>query len=230
MRKVFIYGVIGSFSVLLGVSSFAVSSCAQLKEIVSAMDTNNRLLSSLQADIAMSKWDAGLQARDGDLRQGSTKYVPKTSNQGMLARIDWEKPVEEHLAIQGDQYKLYQPKIKQMLTGPVQKGQGNTGNALSFLSMKREQLRSDYDTAYIGEEKLVDKTATWHIQLTPKRVVSYKLVDLWVDREGMPRQVKITERNNDTTTVLLTNIRKNDTIKGSAFDIKPPKGTSVRTP
>ena len=96
--------------------------------------------------------------------------------------------------------------------------------------MKREQLRSDYDTAYIGEEKLVDKTATWHIQLTPKRVVSYKLVDLWVDREGMPRQVKITERNNDTTTVLLTNIRKNDTIKGSAFDIKPPKGTSVRTP
>jgi outer membrane lipoprotein-sorting protein len=230
MRNIFRYGLVGPLFVLLVVTGFAGKANAQLKEIVSAMDTNNRLLASLQADISMSKWDAGLRASDGPVRQGTTVYLPRTAKQEMRARIDWKNPVVESLAIQGDQYKLYQPRLKQMIEGTVQKGKGNAGNALSFMNMKREQLRADYDTVYVDEERLADSTPTWHIQLTPKKVVSYKLVDLWVDREGMPRQVRITEQNNDWTKILLTNVHKNDTIKGSAFSIDLEKGTVIKKP
>jgi outer membrane lipoprotein-sorting protein len=47
-------------------------------------------------------------------------------------------------------------------------------------------------------------------------------------RNGMPVQAKIVERNNDTTTVLLSNIQKNVTIKGNVFDLSPMlKGVKV---
>ena len=60
---------------------------------------------------------------------------------------------------------------------------------------------------------------TFHLELTPIRATSYKTADLWVDGDGMPRQAKITEQNNDWTTVLLTNIQKNVTLKGGMFKL-----------
>jgi outer membrane lipoprotein-sorting protein len=66
-----------------------------------------------------------------------------------------------------------------------------------------------------------------HIKLTPKTRTSYKTAELWVDVDGMPRQSKLTEHNNDTTTVLLTNIQKNPSLKGSDFEIKLPPGTKT---
>jgi len=43
----------------------------------------------------------------------------------------------------------------------------------------------------------------------------------------MPRQAKVVEQNGDTTTVLLSNIKKNVTIKGDVFDLKYPKSAKV---
>ena len=53
------------------------------------------------------------------------------------------------------------------------------------------------------------------------------MADLWVDGNGMPVQAKITEKNNDTTLVLLSNMQKNVTIKASEFKINLPKGTKI---
>ena len=48
------------------------------------------------------------------------------------------------------------------------------------------------------------------------------MAELWVDGNGMPRQAKIIEQNNDTTAILLTNIQKNVTLKGEIFKLKYP--------
>ena len=45
----------------------------------------------------------------------------------------------------------------------------------------------------------------------------------WVDGDGMPRQSKIIYPNNDTTTILLSNVQKNVTLKAEIFKLKYPK-------
>ena len=63
--------------------------------------------------------------------------------------------------------------------------------------------------------------------MTPKSANSYKGADLWVDANGMPVQAKVVEKNNDSTTIQLTNIERNATVKGDVFAIKPPKNTKI---
>ena len=77
------------------------------------------------------------------------------------------------------------------------------------MSMSKDQLNASYDVVYIGEEQLSGGTLAWHLQLTPKAATSYKTAEIWVDGDGMPRQAKINEQNNDSTTVLLANIQRN---------------------
>jgi len=63
--------------------------------------------------------------------------------------------------------------------------------------------------------------------MTPKVPTSYKSAEVWVDGNGMPVQSKVIEKNNDTTTVLLTNLQKNVRVDKSEFQIKLPDGTKV---
>ncbi|HEX8637747.1 MAG TPA: outer-membrane lipoprotein carrier protein LolA, partial [Pyrinomonadaceae bacterium] len=98
--------------------------------------------------------------------------------------------------------------------------------ALAFMSMSKAQLKANYNVKYIGQEN-VGAVPTWHLELTPKAAGSYKQADLWVDGNGMPIQAKVIERNNDATTVLLTNLQKNITIQSEIFALNPPKGTKI---
>ena len=91
--------------------------------------------------------------------------------------------------------------------------------------MSKEQLKANYNVKYLGEETVGGGTRTLHLELTPKAVGKYKSAEIWVDGNGMPVQTKIVEINNDSTTVLLTNLRINETIKPSVFTINLPKGT-----
>ena len=207
----------------------AVSANAQgvLPEILKRMDANNKSLKSLKASIKMSKHNAQLD--EYDLYEGSVQYLPAASKEQIKVRIDWAKPVVEHLAVGGGQYILYRPRLEQAIIGKVDSAKGNAGagGALAFMSMNRAQLKANYDVAYIGEETVNGSVKTWHIQLTPKSPTSYKGADLWVDTNGMPVQAKVIEKNNDSTTVQLTNIERNATVKGDVFAIKPPKNTKI---
>jgi outer membrane lipoprotein-sorting protein len=142
----------------------------------------------------------------------------------MYVRIDWTQPVEEQISVIGDVYELYRPRLKQVITGRVNGSKNNAaaGGALSFMSMSKQQLTANYDVNYIGEEQVGGGVATWHLQLIPKARTSYKSADLWVDANGMPLQAKIIEHNNDTTTVLLSNIEKNITLSSKIFSLDYP--------
>jgi outer membrane lipoprotein-sorting protein len=48
------------------------------------------------------------------------------------------------------------------------------------------------------------------------------MAELWLDKDGMPRQIKTTEPNNDWTMVLLFNLEKNITISLKSFEIIYP--------
>lgn len=214
----------------LFVASSAVSANAQgvLSEILNRMDANNKSLKSLKASIKMSKHNAQLD--EYDLYEGGVQYIPAASKEQIRVRIDWAKPVVEHLAVGSGQYILYRPRLEQAIIGKVSETKGNSstaGGALAFMSMNRAQLKANYNVAYLGEETVNGSVKTWHIQLTPKTAASYKSADLWVDTNGMPVQAKVVEKNNDSTTVQLTNIERNATVKADVFAIKPPKNTKI---
>jgi len=173
------------------------------------MHNYNKALQSLRGDIEMVKTDAGLGI--SDTTDGSTKYLPKTGKHEMFVRIDWTKPVNESIVIIGDDYNLYRPKLNQVIIGKTNKvsKQNSPGSALAFLSMSKEQLKANYSVIYIGVESISGGVSTWHLQLTPKIKTSYKLADLWVTPDGFPQQAKVTENNNDSTTIMISNVQSN---------------------
>jgi outer membrane lipoprotein-sorting protein len=213
--------------VLNAFSSQASAQAGVLGEILKRMDNNNKGLVSLKSGIKMNKFNA--QLGENDLTEGDLNYIPGKTEKDIYVRINWTKPVVEYLAISRGEYVLYRPRTKQAIVGKVDSAKGNSksGGALAFMTMSKAQLRENYDVKYAGEESVGGGVNTFHLVLTPKKPNSYKSADLWVDRNGMPVQAKIVEKNNDTTTVLLTNVDRNATVKASDFKITPPKGTAI---
>jgi outer membrane lipoprotein-sorting protein len=195
-----------------------------LGEILHRMDEHNKALQSLKADVRREIFNA--QLGDTDVSTGRTSYVPKSAKTDMLVRIDWITPREEHLAITGDSYDMYIPKTKARYIGNVNSvtnGGKVPANALAFMSMSRQQLTATYLVDFVGKETVAGST-TWHLLLTPREKASYKSANLWVDANGMPIQAKITAPNDDSTTVLLTNLQKNVTVNKADFKLQVPPG------
>lgn len=191
-----------------------------LNEILNRMDGYNKKLRTLQAAVTMEKYESGLKITD--TTEGTLKYLPKNGRQDMYARIDWTRPLVEHIAVVGNSYTLYRPRLNQVLVGKT----GGTKNkvpagALSFMSMSKTQLKNSYTVKYLGEEK-AGGSETWHLELTPKTEAGYQRAHLWVNKNGLPIAVRIVEKNDDTTTVRLSGVKENETLKAEVFVIDYP--------
>lgn len=231
MNKILKTGII-TLGLTLFLNVFAaVNTNAQvspvLREIVGRMDRYNKALTSLQSNVTMVKWDSTLNAND--TYEGTASYLPKSSKNPMAVRIDWSKPAVEQMAVRGDQYELYRPRLNQVIKGKTNsaKTTGSAGGALAFMSMSKAQLQANYTVRYVGQEAISGGTQTWHLELTPKNPTSYKTAEIWVDSDGLPRQAKVTEKNNDTTTVLLQNVKTNITLNVSIFKLDYPKNAKI---
>ena len=98
----------------------------------------------------------------------------------------------------------------------------------AFMNPSKELLMANYVIKYLGEEKIDNGIVTWHLEFTPKIEKNYyKTGELWVDSNGMAIQMKAIKNNNDSITVLFTNLEKNIALKGGDFQVNPPKGTKL---
>lgn len=229
MNKYFKY-ILPAIAIVFLVSTSATVASAQgppIREILKRMDANNKALTSLKSSIKMNKINA--QLGENDVTEGELNYRPGKTQSQIFVRIDWTKPVIEHLAIANGQYVLYRPRTKQAIVGKVDsvKNGPKAGGALAFMTMSKAELSANYDVKYAGEETVNSGVTTFHLVLTPKAATSYKTADLWVDANGMPVQAKIVEKNNDSTTILLSNVQRNVTINASMFTISPPKDVKI---
>ena len=196
-----------------------------LNEILKRMEVNRDTMKTLRSNVTMVKFNS--QLKESDTTEGTSIYLP-LKGRDALVRIDWTKPVEEKLAVVNGEYILFRPRLKQAIIGKAKdaKGNGKANGALSFMNMSKEQLKANYAIKYLGEEKVSGGVSTWHLELTPKTASNFKIAELWVDGNGMPIQAKVVENNNDSTTVLLSNVQKNATINANDFAIKLPAGTT----
>ena len=136
-------------------------------------------------------------------------YLPAKGRDAFV-RIDWTKPAQEVLSVVNGKYVIYRPRLNRLSPASTKNatGSGKANSALAFMNMSKAQLKANYTIRYIGQENVSGGIPTWHLELTPKTKQNYKFADLWVDGNGMPIQAKVTENNNDTTTVLLSNLKK----------------------
>lgn len=214
-----------------GIGTSETAAQGVLNTILRRMDVHNQAVSSLQAEVTMMKYNTQLGVADTFV--GSTSYLPKTAKRGVYMRLDWRtengRPKKESISVIGDSYEIYRERTNQVIEGKV-KGSKNSGpstsNALGFMSMSKDELQRNYSVQYIGEEMLQGGVPTVRMLLTPKAAASYKSAELWVDVDGMPRQAKIVERNDDTSTVLLEKIVKNATIAADRFKLNYPKNAA----
>src|SRR5215203_5562364 len=206
-------------ALLLFIFAFSTTSVfPQVIEILKRMDAHQKALKTLRADLTISKFS--LLFGGTFTKEGALQFLPAKDKP--VLRIDSTKPAPESFLIVGNQSIVYLPDRKTAYTGA--RSDAGINLLLLFLSISKANLAIAYTVSYAGEEK-VGTIRAWHLELTPKAAKNYKIIELWVDGNGMPVQSKITENNGDWTSIVLGNLQTNVAIKGSDFKIDLPKGT-----
>ena len=116
---------------------------------------------------------------------------------------------------------LYRPRLKQVIIGTTNSVRSAKDNdVLALLNMSAAQLRSRFgDFQDEREETLWGGIHTTHLKAVPKTAASYKYIEVWVDDSGMPVQTKMVEKNDDSTTMRLSNVARNADIPASVFKL-----------
>jgi outer membrane lipoprotein-sorting protein len=186
------------------------------------MERNRRDMRSLRAAISMEKWNN--QLREGEKSEGWLAYMP-AQGRNAYVRVEWQKPRKEILTVADGQYQLYNLRQNVVYEGRATGGtKTKASSVLGYMNMSAAQIRSNFNAEYLGEESLYGGVNTSHLKITPKGGASYKYAEIWVDGSGMLIQAKVVERNDDSTTVRLMNLQKNDVISPDHFRQQVPDG------
>ena len=191
-----------------------------VSSLYTRMQRSQQTLKSLSADISMVKYNS--QIRDSDEFYGNVKYIP-VGGKSAFVRLEWTKPQHEILAVANGAYILYRPRLNMAYVGTTNSiKNGKDSDVLALLNMSTSQLKTRFgDLQDLREnEVLWGGVKTTHFKAVPKGAASYNYIEVWVDDSGMPVQTKMVEKNNDSTTVRLTNVAKNQTIDKGIFDLK----------
>ncbi len=199
-------------------SSTSAQSAGLISSLLNRMERNRQDLKSLRANLSMEKYNA--QLRDSDRYSGSVLYVPATGRNAYV-RVEWQYPQREILAVSNGKYTLFRPRLNMAYEGNARSGRGKVSTMFDFMNMSRQQLVSRFEPLQdIYEETLWGGVRATHIKLVPKGAASYKWAEVWVDGGGMPVQTKIVEKNDDATTVRLTNMARNTGVAFDEFTLK----------
>jgi outer membrane lipoprotein-sorting protein len=220
MKKLFslslVIGLVLATMSIAPASRTNAQSAGLVSSILNRMERNKRSLKTLRADISMEKYNS--QLRDKEMFYGVVLYMPVAAGSAFV-RLEWNKPQHEILTTENGNYMLYRPRL-----GLVYIGKNNSINSrsdsdvLALMNMSATQLRTKFgEFQDVRDETLWGGVATTHFKVVPKVAASYKYLEAWVDNEGMPVQTKMVEKNDDATTVRLTNLARNQTIPLDQF-------------
>ncbi|MDT4955508.1 MAG: Outer rane lipoprotein carrier protein LolA [Acidobacteriota bacterium] len=188
-----------------------------VSSVLNKLERNHQTLRSLRASVDMVKYNA--QIGDEDKYRGVVLYLP-AAGRNAYVRVDWSYPQKETLAVADGQFTLFRPRLNMAYKGRAGTGRGKSSVAFEFMNMSRAQLAARYDVQDMGQETLWGGVSTQHVKLVPKGGASFKWAEAWVDAGGMPVQTKVVEKNDDSTSVRLTNLQRNASIPLEEFFLK----------
>ena len=202
-------------------------SAGLVSSVLNRMERNRQSLKSLKASLTMEKYNA--QLRDKDNYTGWVLYLPGSGRDASV-RIEWQKPQHEILAVSKGQYTLFRPRLMQAIVGKSGsvKGKAGASGVLDMMYMSKQQLEAKFQPVQdVREETLWGNVSTIHLTLVPKGNSSFKYAEIWVDSSGMPVQTKIVEKNDDATTMRLSDMERNVKINSDEFNIKLDSGVKI---
>ena len=190
-----------------------------VSSVLNRMEKNRQTLKSLRAGISMVKYNSQLGVEDK--YAGVVIYLPGEGRQASV-RIDWSQPRREVLSVNNNKYTIFRPALNVAYMGDSRRMKDNkAGGLMEMMNMSRGQLEARFQPVKdVREETLWGGVGTIHLTLVPKGNASYKYAEVWIDSAGMPVQTKIVEKNDDSTTMRLTNLEKNQKLNPSDFDVK----------
>jgi len=212
--------LLGALVAFVASTPVKAQSAGLVSSILNRMERNKQSLKTLRANISMQKYNA--QLRDKDDYSGVVFYIPGATGSGSaFVRLEWTKPQHEILAVANGNYTLYRPRLSMAYVGKTGsiKSQKDS-DVLALMNMSASQLRTRFgEFQDVREETLWGGVHTTHFKVVPKTAASYSYIEVWVDEGGMPVQTKMVEKNDDSTTVRLTNVEKNQTIPTDQFTL-----------
>lgn len=190
-----------------------------VSSVLNRMEKNRQTLKSLRAGISVVKYNSQLGAEDK--YSGVVIYMP-TDGKRAAVRIDWSSPRREILSVSNNKYTIFRPGPGIAYVGdPRRNPDAKTNGLMDMMNMSRQQLEARFQPLKdVREETLWGGVSTIHLTLVPKGNSNYKWAEVWIDNGGMPVQTKIVEKNDDSTTVRLTNMEKNQRIDPKEFEVK----------
>ena len=222
MKKLISSGLVVAFilSVVIVYPATANGQGAGLvSSVLNRMEKNRQSLKTLKAGISVVKYNSQLGVEDKF--NGVVIYMPGAGRQASV-RIDWSSPRREVLAVTNNKYTIFRPALNVAYTGDSRKMKDNkAGGLMEMMNMSRGQLEARFHPVKdVREETLWGGVSTIHLTLVPKGNAGYKYAEVWIDTAGMPVQTKIVEKNDDSTTMRLTSLEKNQKISSSDFEVK----------
>ena len=118
-------------------------------------------------------------------------------------------------------YTAYQPRLKQAFQGKTARMKSERdSDVLALINMSAAQLQTKFgEFQDVREETLDGGVWTQHFKAIPKGPASYKYIEVWVDKDGMPVMTKMVEKNDDWTTIRLSNVERNPSIPMDQFKL-----------
>ena len=199
-----------------------------LTGILAKMEKAHKELKSLKAQIIQEKTNVQIGTKDKDF--GTLLYKPGSGKTKGKFRIDYTKPTTNTVAVVGDSFLFYQPKLNQAIKSTLAKaakGRANNYAPLVGLDSSMRGLLENYNVEYVKDEH-IDGQAASHLRLVPKVSGAFASIELWVNNQTyLPTMQKFNERNGDYTVVKLTNLQPNLALNDGDFDVKLPNGTKI---
>ena len=198
-----------------------------LTGILAKMEKMHKELRSLKAGLVQEKVNAQIGTRDKDF--GTLMYKPGVGKTKGKFRIDYTKPTTNTIAVNGDSFMFYQPKLNQAFKNTLAKAaKGRVGGYAQILGLDGsvKNMMDNYNFDFVGDEN-VDGQSAAHLRLTPKAGSTLVSIEIWVNNSGFPLMQKFNERNGDYTVVKLTNPQQNVAINDSDFEVKLPGGVKI---
>jgi len=233
MKKLISLAIIAGISLLIAGVDRSASANAQaqlLTGILNKMEKAHQDLKSLKAEMILERTNTQIGVTDSEFGQLLYKPGPQKSKQKL--RIDYTKPSKDVLAVDGDNFVFYQPRIKQALKGMASKySKGRQGGLAQFITIALDgSLKSasgKYNIGFVKDE-MVEGVMTSVLRLTPKSNDQFTSFDIWVNQQsGFPVRFSGTERNGDQTMVTLKNLQLNTNVPNNAFALDLPSGTKI---
>ncbi|MDQ6704488.1 MAG: outer membrane lipoprotein carrier protein LolA [Acidobacteriota bacterium] len=215
----------------LAISVFAAD---PLDAVLAQMDASAAAFKSMSANIKRISHTAVINEDSVDSGTIKLKRSRKGARSDTRMIVDLTAPDRKTVALEGDTFQIYLPKIKTVQEYDLGKKRDLLDQflLLGFGTPGRELSRA-YDTTFAGAET-VEGHKAGHLQLIPKSpevLKQLKKVDLWIsDDTGYPLQQKFTQPSGDYTLVTFSDLKANPNVPDSVLKLQLPKGVKREYP